>query len=71
MSVGAMMGSLMKFVGYPVNSHIDAITKIAALNHFRVLILGPDSPANIDANEGDRLNVRQDKDGRIVSFSIG
>jgi len=71
MSKPALMASLQKFIGYPTNTHIDAIKAIAKLNHFDVLIKGFDAPPNIDANDESRLNVRQDKDGKIVSFSIG
>lgn len=70
MSRAALMASVQQFIGYPLVSHIDAITAIAKINHFTVLVRGPDSPRNID-NDESRFNVRQDKDGKIVSFSIG
>jgi len=65
------MAGLMQFVGYPVNTHIDAITAIAVRNKYSVNIIDPVfNPGSID-NDESRLNVRTDKDGKIVSFSIG
>ncbi len=70
MSVASLIAGVHPFIGYPVNNHIDAIKAIAERNRFSVLIIDPDSPKNIDRDER-RLLVRQDKDGKIISYSIG
>lgn len=71
MSQAALMADVHAFVGKPLLNCIDKIEASAKRNRYEVLIKGHDAPPNIDANDESRLNVRTDKDGVIVSFSIG
>jgi len=70
MSRASLMASVQGFVGQPTNDCIDLIKEAAILNRYTVLTLDPDAPGSIDIDYS-RLNVRQDKDGVILSFSIG
>lgn len=71
MSKASLLADVAHFVGWPTNDCIDQIKEVARLNHYSVLIQDPDfDPNNIATNES-RLNVRQDGNGVIVSFSIG
>lgn len=71
MSDHILLAELARFKGKSTNDCFDEIAAIARqLGYSPPLIKGWDSPPNIDS-EPKRLNVRQDGNGVITSFSIG
>lgn len=71
MSKSSLLADVQHFVGWPTNDCIDQIKEVARLNRYSVLILDPVFDPKSIMNDESRLNVRQDANGVIVSFSIG
>ena len=66
-----LMADLQKFVGKPINHCIDDLESVAHKHRYSVNIIDPQFNVGSIDNDDDRLNVRTDKDGKIISFSIG
>jgi len=71
MSLASLMAELQVFVGKPVLHCFDKIDAIATRNRYFTNIVDPDFNTGSIDKDNSRLNVRTDKDGVIVSFSIG
>lgn len=71
MSRASLMADLQSFVGRKLNDCIDKIATIATGHRYSVNIIDPEFNIGSIDNDESRLNVRQDKDGKIISFSIG
>jgi hypothetical protein len=70
MSRAALMADLQTFIGHAIIECEDKIEEIAKLHKYSVLVKGFESPRNLD-NDESRLNVRTNRDGVVISFSIG
>ncbi len=71
MSKPSLLADVAHFVGWPTNDCIDQIKEVARLNRYSVLIQDASFNPNNIASDESRLNVRQDGNGVIISFSIG
>lgn len=71
MSRASLMADLQKYVGHAIIECADAIEAIAKHHRYSVNVIDPDfNPGSID-NDESRLNVRTNRDGVVISFSIG
>lgn len=71
MSKASLLADVAQYVGHAIIECADAIEAIAKKNRFTVNILDPDyNTGSIDA-DGSRLNVRTNREGVVLSFSVG
>lgn len=71
MSRASLMADLQKYIGHAIIECADAIEKIAHLHRYSVNIIDPDYNRGSIDNDESRLNVRTNRDGTVISFSIG
>jgi hypothetical protein len=71
MSRGALMADVTKFCGHRTNECFDQIKSIASRYHYSVILLDPEYNPGSIITDASRLNVFQDKAGKVSSFSIG
>lgn len=72
MSRASMMADLQKYVGHAIIECADAIEAIAKRYRYdKVNVIDPDFNIGSIDNDESRLNVRTNRDGVVISFSIG
>lgn len=71
MSRASLMADLQAFVGRKLNDCIDKIQTLARGHRYSVNVIDPEFNIGSIDNDESRLNVRQDGEGIIKSFSVG
>lgn len=71
MSRSSLMADLQTYIGHAIIECGDAIETIAARHKYSVNIIDPDYNVGSIDNDESRLNVRTNRDGVVISFSIG
>lgn len=71
MSRASLMADVSKYVGHAIIECSDAIEQIAKRNRYSVNIIDPDFNVRSIDNDESRLNVRTNRAGEIISFTIG
>ena len=71
MSKAAMLADVAKYVGHAIIECEAAIKAIAKRNHYSVNVMDPDFNTSPIMSDGSRLNVRTNRDGEVISFSVG
>jgi hypothetical protein len=71
MSRAALLADVNRFVGKQLIDCEAEIKAIAKLHRYSVLVYDPEFNTRSIVRDETRLNVRTDKDFKIVSFSTG
>jgi hypothetical protein len=71
MSRSSLMADLQTYIGHAIIECADAIEKIAKAHRYSLNIIDPDFNIGSIDNDESRLNVRTNRDGVVISFSIG
>jgi hypothetical protein len=71
MSRASFMAELQAFIGHAIIECADAIETIAKRHKYSVNVLDPEFNKGSIDNDESRLNVRTNRVGAIISFSIG
>ena len=71
MSRAFLMSELQGYSGHAIIECADAIEKIAKRHRYSVNVIDPDFNIGSIDNDESRLNVRTNRDGVVISFSIG
>ena len=71
MSRSSLMADLQTFIGHAIIECADAIEKIAERHRYSVNVIDPEFNTRSIDNDESRLNVRTNRDGVVISFSIG
>jgi hypothetical protein len=71
MSRAALMAELQTYIGHAIIECADAIEKIAERHKYSLNVIDPDFNIGSIDNDESRLNVRTNRDGVVISFSIG
>ena len=71
MSRSSLMADLQTYIGHAIIECADAIEKIAKRHRYSLNVIDPDFNVGSIDNDESRLNVRTNRDGVVISFSIG
>ncbi len=71
MSKAALLADVAQYVGHAIIECEAAIKEAAEKNRFTVNVMDPDFNTNPIMKDDSRLNVRTNRDGVVLSFSVG